>query len=120
MMIETAASSEVIWLDARQELSLTDMLELSGLSIAELQHLVACDVLSPIGGTHHTLVEPAVERGAASPRFSAECLALARTASHLRSTFELDVNGLTLTLRLLNRILELEVELRDLRAQQPR
>lgn len=89
-------------------------MELSGLSVAELQHLVDCEALLPVAAA-----EPAADPGAAEARFSAECLALARTASRLRNDFDLDANGLTLTLRLLKRIHELEAELLDLRAQWP-
>lgn len=99
--------TEAIWLDERQQFSLTELAELSGLSAAELQHLLECEAVLPV-----TAAEAASEA-----RFSAECLALARTASRLRNDFDLDANGLALTLRLLNRIRELEAELLYLRAQ---
>jgi len=51
---------------------------------------------------------------------SAECLTLAHAASRLRNDFDLDTNGLTLTLRLLNRIHELEAELLARHEQLPR
>jgi len=112
---EASATVAAIWLDQHHQFTLTELVELSGLSAAELQHLVECEALVPV-----TAVEPAVERGATEARFSAQCLALARTASRLRNDFDLDVNGLALTLRLLNRIRELEAQLLDLRAQSPR
>ena len=102
--------SEAILLDQHHQFSEMELVELSGLSLTELQLLVECEALSPVSA-----VEPATEA-----RFSAECLALARTASRLRNDFDLDANGLALTLRLLNRIHELEAELRHLRAQWPR
>ena len=102
--------SEAILLDQHHQFSEMELVELSGLSITELQLLVECEALSPV-----STVEPAAET-----RFNAECLALARTASRLRNDFDLDANGLALTLRLLNRIHELEAELRHLQAQQPR
>lgn len=104
--------TEALWLDEHHEFSLTELAELSGLSTAELQHLIDCEALLPVAD------EPVA--GAAEARFGAHCLALARTASRLRTDFDLDENGLTLTLRLLDRIRELEAELRDLRAQLPR
>lgn len=107
MMVEITATSEVFWLDERQQFSLTELAELSGLSAAELQHLVECEAVLPV-----TAVEAASEA-----HFSAECLALVRTASRLRNDFDLDANGLALTLRLLNRIRELEAELLYLHAQ---
>jgi chaperone modulatory protein CbpM len=106
--------TEALWLDEHHEFSLTEFVALSGLSVNELQHLVDCEALSPAPA------EPAADTRAAEARFSADCLSLARAASRLRNDFDLDANGLTLTLRLLNRIHELEAELHDLRAQLPR
>lgn len=114
MRIEITQASEVVWLDERHELSLTEFAGLSGLTMEELQCLIDCEALLPIAA-----VESAAQAGAADARFSAECLTLARMASRLRNDFDLDENGLTLTLRLLNRIQALELELRYLRAQSP-
>ena len=108
MSIEITEVSEALWLDDHHEFSLTELVELSGLSVAELQHLVDCEALLPVAGP-----------SAADLRFSAQCLALARTASRLRHDFDLDENGLTLTLRLLNRIRELEADLHELRLRLP-
>jgi chaperone modulatory protein CbpM len=105
--------TEALWVNEGHEYSLTELVELSGLSAAELQHLVDCEALLPLTD------EPAANIDATEARFSAHCLALARTASRLRNDFDLDANGLTLTLRLLDRIRELETELNDLRAQWP-
>jgi len=106
--------TEAVWLDEHHELSLTEFVEQSGLSVAELQHLVDCDALLPAPAA-----KAASDLGAVEARFGADCLALARAASRLRNDFDLDENGLTLTLRLLNRIRELEAELRYLHAQLP-
>ena len=105
--------TEALWVDEHHEFSLTEVVELSGLSVQELQHLVDCEALLPLSGESTTGIS------AAEARFNAQCLALARTASRLRDDFELDANGLTLTLRLLTRIRELEAELLALRAQLP-
>jgi len=113
MRIEITEASETIWIDEDHEYSLTELVDLSGLSAAELQYLVDCEALLPV------TAESAAGFNAAEARFSAHCLALARTASRLRNDFDLDANGLTLTLRLLDRIRELETELNDLRAQLP-
>jgi chaperone modulatory protein CbpM len=118
MRIEIAEAS-VLWLDEYHELSLTELLELSGLSAAELQHLVECEALLPVVTVNPAAVEPAADLGMAEARFSARCLTLARAASRLRNDFDLDENALALTLRLLKRIHELEAELLDLRAQWP-
>jgi len=115
MKIEITEASEIFWLDAHHEFSQTELVELSGLSLAELQHLVDCEALVPLGAD-----KPAANPSTAEARFSADCLALVRAASRLRSDFDLDSNGLTLTLRLLGRIRELEAELHQARAQSPR
>ena len=115
MSIDTAEAPEVMWLDEQQQFSLTELLALSGLSAAELQHLLECEALHAVAAP-----EPAAVHDAAPARFTAQCLTLARTASRLRHDFDLDANGLALTLRLLNRIHELEAELLALRAQLPR
>ena len=107
-------STEALWIDEHHQFTLTEFVHLSGLSVTELQHLVDCEALQPLA-----TAEPAAEIDAAEARFSGECLSLARSASRLRNDFDLDANGLTLTLRLLNRIHELEAELMHLRAQWP-
>jgi chaperone modulatory protein CbpM len=106
--------TEAIWLDEHHELTLMELVELSGLSVQELQHLVDCEALLPVAA-----VDPAAGFSAADTRFSQNCLDLVRAASRLRNDFELDANGLALALRLLTRIRELEAELRELRAQWP-
>ena len=110
MRIDITEVIDVLWLGEHQQFSLSELVDLSGLSAAELQYLIDCEALLPV-----TAVEPATET-----HFSAQCLALARAASRLRTDFDLDVNGLALTLRLLDRIRELEAQLLDLRAQSPR
>ena len=112
MRIEMTEATEVLWLDEHHELSLTQFAALSGLSTAELRHLVECETLVPVD-----TVELGAAIDATEARFSAQCLALARTASRLRNDFDLDENALALTLRLLNHIHELETEVRYLRAQ---
>jgi chaperone modulatory protein CbpM len=113
-VIEVVEASEILWLDECHEFSLTEFAGLSSLSPAELQTLVDCEALLPVAA-----IEPAAAPDAAQVRYSAQSLPLARTASRLRNDFDLDANGLTLTVRLLKRIHELETELRDLHAQLP-
>jgi chaperone modulatory protein CbpM len=100
--------AEAVWLDERHELSLRELAELSGLAQPEIEALVECGVIAP------------VDPGASSRAFSAEWLAVARTASRLRSDFELDLQGLAMALTLLDRVHRLEAELREIRAQLPR
>ena len=115
MRIEISEATDGLWLDEHHEFSVTELVAFSGLSLAELQHLVDCEALLPV-----TAVEPAADLGVSQARFSAECLALARAASRLRNDFDLDENGLVLTWRLIHRIHELEAELLHLRVQTPR
>ncbi len=52
--------------------------------------------------------------------FSADRLVVARSAFRLRRDFELDPHGVALAVALLERVRDLEEELRDLRAKLPR
>ena len=99
--------TEVLWLDAQQELPLPELAELSGLSEAELRELVDYGVIAP--------VDPQAE----PPVFRADCVVIARTACRLRTDFELDAPGLALALTLLGRIHDLEAQLREMSAQLP-
>jgi chaperone modulatory protein CbpM len=99
--------TEAVWLDEHQQFSLAELADLSGLSQDELRQLVDYEALVP------------ADPGAAEVRFGADCLVLARTACRLRDDFDLDADGLALTLRLLDRIRSLEAQLRALDAQFP-
>lgn len=99
--------TEVTWLDQQQQLSLMELAELSGLLEAEVRELMECDAIVPI------------ERHAAVPRFSADCVIITRRARRLREDFDLDARGLALAVTLLGRIQELQAQLNQLRAQQP-
>ena len=99
--------TEAVWLDERQEFSLTELAELSGMSAAELRQLMEYEVLMP------------ADPHAASLTFKAQCLVTARAASRLRDDFELDAPGLALVLTLLDRIRGLEARLNDLQCQLP-
>jgi len=100
--------AEVLWLDEHREVSLRELLELSGLREAELLELV------------HSGVIPANDRPGADYHFSARVITVARTACRLRDDFELDTRGLSVALRLLERVRELEEEIGRLRAELPR
>jgi chaperone modulatory protein CbpM len=101
-------SPEAPWPNEHREFSLEELCELSGLSEAELRDLVDWGVLAP------------AEPGAPRWTFSAERLIVARSAFRLRKDFELDTHGVALAVTLLERIRDLEAELRDLRARLPR
>lgn len=100
--------TEVIWLDEHRMVSLTELVEVSGLREAELLDLVSTGAL------------PARDVPGGGFSFHAHVVTLARTACRLRDDFELDTRGLAVALRLLERVRDLEGELARLRAQLPR
>lgn len=104
MTLET----EVVWLDEHRAVTLAELIEISGLSEPELLELV------------HTGVIPARESTSVGYTFSARVVTIARTACRLRDDLELDVRGLGVALRLLERVADLESEIARLRAQLPR
>ena len=99
-------STSALLLDETRTISITQLVEQSGLSEAELQVLVDCGALAPS------------DTRAATWTFSARCVVTARTARRLRDDFALDdVHAVALMLRFRERIDALERELRQLRAR---
>ena len=98
---------QAMWLHEQHELLLEELCELSGLSETELRELVDYGVLAPIDSSaqHWT--------------FTADRLIVARSARRLRRDFDLDPHGVALAVALLERVHDLEAELRDLRAKLP-
>jgi chaperone modulatory protein CbpM len=105
---EQRESDAAHWLDQHASVTLTELVELSGLTTAEVQALVEHGVLVP------------VEQRSESLCFRADYVATARTAGRLQRDLGLDIEGLTLTLSLLGRIALLEDQIRILKAQLPR
>jgi hypothetical protein len=101
MNIETV---EALRIDERGEIGWAQLIELSGLSDAELTELVDDGALVP--------VDPA----APSWSFTAYSAVVARTAGRLHRDFDLDAHGLAVVLRFVAKIEELERQLRALRA----
>ena len=99
---------QATWLHQHYEFSLEELCELSGLSEAELRELVDYGVLAP--------ADPDAQRWT----FSADRLVVARSAFRLRRDLDLDPHGVALAVTLLQRVRDLEEELRDLRAKLPR
>jgi chaperone modulatory protein CbpM len=95
------------WLNEHYELSLAQLCELSGLSETEPRGLVDCGAIAP--------ADPLAREWT----FSANRLVVARSAFRLRRDFELDSQGLALAVTLLERVRDLEEQLRDLRARLP-
>ena len=100
-------TSQIVWLDARCEVTLGELVQLSGLSDADLHEMVEFGALIPNrpGDTQWT--------------FSGECVLRIQAAGRLRQDFGLDTNALTVAMNLLDRIRTLESDLRALRAQSP-
>jgi chaperone modulatory protein CbpM len=104
MSIET----DPLWLDEHRVVSLTELVEVSGLREDELRDLVQTGAL------------PTRDTPGGDLAFSARVVTMARTACRLRDDFELDTRGLAVALRLLERVRDLEGEIARLRAQLPR
>lgn len=103
-----AEHAEAVWLTEDNEFSLEELVDLSGLSEAELRELVDYGAVSPTNPDSSPWV------------FSGKCLLTIRTACRLRVSFDLDPHGVALIVSLLDRIHELEAQLGSLRAQLPR
>lgn len=103
MSIET----EVLWLDEHRVVTLTELIEFSGLREVELLELV------------HSGVLPVRDAPGQEYHFSARVVTLARIACRLRDDFELDTRALGVALKLLERVRDLEEEIARLRAQMP-
>lgn len=95
------------WLDARESISEPELSRACGVSVQELDELVEYGALKPLQGP------PEVRT------FSAACVATLRTASRLRRDYDLDVFTVALLMEYLNRIEELEREIRTLHAHLP-
>ena len=103
-----AELTETLWLTGHQEFSLAELAELSGLAEAELRELVEYGAIAP------------PDPHAAQWTFTGECVVTIRAAGRLRDNFDLEPHGVALVVTLLNRIRDLEAQLRELRAQMPR
>lgn len=97
--------TELLWLDEHHDVSLDELIELSGLTQAELQQLVESGALIPNNPDNPT---------PDTWHFSSHCLVSIRTLSRLKHDFELEPNSLGLTLVFLERIRTLEFQLRGL------
>jgi hypothetical protein len=96
-----------LWLDKSQEVSVLELMEVSGFSEKEVLELVDLGAIEP---TNHQL-EPL--------SFYADCVVTIRRMSRLRDELELDAHALTIVLGLLQKIQSLEMCISVLRAQKP-
>lgn len=101
MNIETC---DALRIDERGDVSWTQLIELSGLTEAELRELVDDGALSPLAPESARLT------------FHAHSVVVARTAGRLRRELDLDAHALAVVMRFFLRIEELEAELRAARA----
>ncbi len=100
--------ADAMWLDAHCECSFAELAQISGLSEADLRELVDYGAIAP-NNPHE-----------AAWTFSGDIVVTAQAAGRLRDDLELDPQTLALTLTLIKRIRELEVQIGNLRAQLPR
>ncbi|MGE5170126.1 MAG: chaperone modulator CbpM [Rudaea sp.] len=99
-------STTAVFLDETGAVSITQLVEQSGLTEAELSALVDCGALEPS------------DAAAGALRFSQRCVVTARTARRLRDDFALDdAHAVALLLRFVQRIEALERQLRELQAR---
>ncbi len=104
----TVEYCDALWPDERQVIPLRSVAEVSGLSEGELLQLIDCGALGPFSEASGQLM------------FSIQSIAVARTARRLRDDFELEPHGVAVLLAYLERIRELEAQLRALQARVPR
>ena len=98
--------TEVLWFEDHA-VTLDQLSELCALPLPLLEELIGAGAILPL------------EEHSASPRFGAQALSAARAARRLREDFELDFPGLVLALGLLDRVQDLERQVRSLRARLP-
>jgi chaperone modulatory protein CbpM len=102
------AVAQVAWLDARETVTVTELSRVSGLTLSELEELVEYGALAPVQRTQTPLV------------FSAACVAPLRHAVRLRTDYDLDLFMVGMLLDYLQRIEDLEKQVRSLKAQLPK
>lgn len=99
--------SDWSWLDARRSLAPEELAGLCRLTVAEIEELVDYGGLEPL---------PVPEGGL---RFSGGCIGPLREATRLRADLDLDLFTVALLLPYLQRIEDLQHQLRALRAHLP-
>jgi chaperone modulatory protein CbpM len=104
----TGEYCDALWPDERQRMPLRGLAEISGLTEDELLQLFDCGALAPF------------PESSGQQTFSAVSITIARTARRLRDDFELEPHGVAVLLAYLERIRELEAQLRALQARLPR
>lgn len=95
------------WLDPQQRIGQAELAQICGLAGTELDELVEYGALVPL----------AVAEGDSGRQYFASCIAPLREAARLRSDYDLDLFTVSLLLGYLQRIAQLEHQLRALHAQ---
>lgn len=98
---------DIVWLDETSTLTIEELAELASLEERELLQLVDVGALVPIRAEARALT------------FSSHCVVIARTARRLRRDLDLDAQGVGVALALLERVHDLEAQVRTLQAQLP-
>lgn len=101
------AEPEAVWLTEDREFSLAELVEISGLTEAELREFVEYGAIAPVDPDSSEWI------------FKGACVITVRAACRLRASFDLEPHGVALVISLLDRIRDLEAQLGSLRAQLP-
>jgi chaperone modulatory protein CbpM len=99
--------ASLVWLDKSQEVSVHELMEVSGFSEGEVLELVDLGVIEPTRRPNSPLA------------FYADCIITIRKVSRLRDELELDTHALAVMLSLLQKIQSLEQVVGRLQAQRP-
>jgi hypothetical protein len=100
-----AESGDAIWLHTHHRITVVELAECTGLSETVVRELVEVGALTP------------ADPGAAEWSFSAEAVGSLRQAARLCNDLELEGPAMALVLSFVERIRDLEAQLRHLRAQ---
>ncbi|MFM9879570.1 MAG: chaperone modulator CbpM [Burkholderiaceae bacterium] len=95
---------EVTWLDSRETVSLSELSRICGMTADELSELVDYGALEPVDSSPQ------------GSTFSAGCIVQLRAVCKLRLDFDLDVFTAAVLMGYLDRINELERQVRTLQA----
>lgn len=107
------------WLCEHPEVSLEELVELSGLSSELLVELVEYGALVPTDTTTAAGTGSRTEAQAMQWRFTSDCVIAVQTVSRLRDDFDLDANALSVAMMLIERIRGLESQLTELQSHLP-
>ncbi|MBA3696279.1 MAG: hypothetical protein H0W85_05870 [Methylotenera sp.] len=91
--------TEVTWLSDSHMVSYDELTELSGLTISDIQQLLDNGALTPQENN--------------SNQFNSTSIILLRKVSRLKEDFELDINGMCISLALLQKIYSLEQQIKS-------